>query len=324
MASPTISVIICAYSLDRWGDLVEALSSVQTPICPPHEIIVVIDHNPVLLARVQCEFPGVLVVENAGRQGASSSRNSGAKMAGGEVIAFLDDDAIATSNWLCEVACAFDNCSILGVGGAIEPRWASPRPDWFPSEFNWVVGGSYTGMPETIERVRNVWSGNMAIRRDVFESIGGFRPGFGKVANRSQPEDTDLCIRASQRWPLGSWLYMPNAVVLHKVPDSRATFGYFLRRCYFEGQGKALLAELVGTVTATSRERSYVFETLSSGLLVRLGDLVSSGRFSLIEQAAAIILGLSAVGIAYSASRLRSLLYRVVTGRSSSKEYLTA
>ncbi len=59
-----ISVIICAYTEDRWNALIEAVGSVQHQTLPPSEIIVAIDHNPGLLKRVQEQVPGVVVVEN--------------------------------------------------------------------------------------------------------------------------------------------------------------------------------------------------------------------------------------------------------------------
>jgi hypothetical protein len=96
----------------------------------------------------------------------------------------------------------------MGVGGLIEPWWLDRQPSWFPAEFGWVVGCSYTGLPTERAQVRNVIAANMAIRRDVFEAIGGFRNDFGKQGSRSEPEETDLCIRAGQAWPDRAWIYM--------------------------------------------------------------------------------------------------------------------
>jgi GT2 family glycosyltransferase len=85
------------------------------------------------------------------------------------------------------------------VVGRVEPIWAASRPHWFPPEFDWVVGASYRGMPQAVTPVRNAWSNNMAIRRTVFLAVGGFRDNFGKTGERSRPEDTDLCLRATPR-----------------------------------------------------------------------------------------------------------------------------
>src|SRR5438128_3971244 len=95
-----ISVIICAYTKERWDDLVAAVESVQKQTLPPGEIIVVIDHNPDLLERVRKHMSGVLAIENREAKGLSGARNSGATVAQRAVIAFLDDDAIAEPDWI--------------------------------------------------------------------------------------------------------------------------------------------------------------------------------------------------------------------------------
>src|SRR5437763_462926 len=99
-AAPDVSVIICAYTEERWYDLVAAVESIQQQTTPPCEIIVVIDHNTPLLERVQMHLPGVCVIENGEVQGLSGARNSGIAVARGALIAFLDDDAVAEPDWL--------------------------------------------------------------------------------------------------------------------------------------------------------------------------------------------------------------------------------
>src|SRR5207248_2575735 len=79
----------------------------------------------------------------------------------------------------------------------IRPAWETARPAWVPDEFLWAWGGSYTGMPTATARVRNVWSASMAVRREVFAKVAGFRAGFGKVGARARPADPDLCLRTA-------------------------------------------------------------------------------------------------------------------------------
>ncbi len=50
------SVVICAYTLERWADLVAALESVKAQEPPPGELILVVDHNAALLARARSEL----------------------------------------------------------------------------------------------------------------------------------------------------------------------------------------------------------------------------------------------------------------------------
>ena len=269
---PMVSVVIAAFAMERWDDLCEAVASVQAQTIQLLETIVVIDHNPALLGRAERELRGVVVVPNAGSQGASGARNSGVAASKGEVVAFLDDDAVASPDWLENLLHHFADPDVVGVGGKLVPLWATSRPRWFPNEFFWAVGASYRGMPEVATRVRNVWSGNMVIRRQAFDAIEGFRADFGKVGGRSRPEDTDLCLRAAAAWPGGAWVYEPAGIAGHRVPLRRTTVGFFLRRCLNEGSGKAALAALNGATESTSAERHYIRRVLPGGIVRGLQD----------------------------------------------------
>src|SRR5690606_31167492 len=94
----------------------------------PREIIIVVDHNPGLLARAESEIEGVVVIPNRSAQGLSGARNSGIQIAAGAILAFLDEDAVASSNWLAQLTDAYANATTFGVGGSIEPLWLSGRP----------------------------------------------------------------------------------------------------------------------------------------------------------------------------------------------------
>src|SRR2546429_7233610 len=119
-----VSVIICTYTEMRWDNLVAAVASVRRQTLPPRCIILVIDHNPALLERAQAYFTGIMVVENKEARGLSGARNSGIAAASSEFIAFLDDDAIASPDWLMLLCCEFNDAQVMGVGGEVIPRWS--------------------------------------------------------------------------------------------------------------------------------------------------------------------------------------------------------
>ncbi len=264
-ALPTVSVVIPAFMMERWDDLQAAVASVRAQTVQVLETVVVIDHNADLLGRAEHRLPGVIVVPNIGSQGASGARNTGVAACHGEIVAFLDDDVVASPTWLETLLRHFADPDVVGVGGRLDPLWAGSRPRWFPYEFDWAVGASYRGMPEKATPVRNVWSGNMAIRRSVFDAINGFRDDFGKVGQRSRPEDTDLCLRSAAQ-AKGTWVYEPTGIAGHRVPPGRTTLGYFLRRCLHEGSGKAALAALNGAGESTSAEKLYTRRVLPEGI----------------------------------------------------------
>jgi len=306
--SPTISVVICTYTGGRWHQLLDAVESVATQTRPPLDIIVVVDHDPSLLRRVLAELPGVVGVGNGEARGLSGARNSGIRLARGEVVAFLDDDAVAGPDWLEQLGQPYVDDIVLGVGGAIVPVWQR-RPRWFPSEFEWVVGCTYRGMPVASSRVRNVIGANMSFRRLLLAELGGFQSGIGRIGTRPVGcEETELCIRASRAHPSGVILYEPAALVQHHVPESRASWNYFLSRCYSEGLSKAQVVRSVGANRGLSAERNYALRALPSGFFMAIADAVTLRDPAGVFRSAAIALGLVAATIGFAVGQLKGIL----------------
>ncbi len=316
-----ISVVICAYTEERWHDLVAAVESLQQQSSAPHEIIVVIDHNPRLLYRVQEHIPGVIVLANGQAKGLSGARNSGAASAQGDVVAFLDDDACADPHWIEHLAECYTDPQVAGVGGRIEPLWSGTRPAWFPPEFNWVVGCTYKGMPLEPAPVRNMIGANMSLRRGVLHAVGGFRLSFGCdkgsssgpfarwLRHHAGDEETEFCIRVARSWPNNTLLYAPSAVVHHRVSEGRMRWRYFAWRCYDEGLGKAALVKLHGAQTSLSSERSYTSRTLPAGIVRNMLAFVARGDLSALTRAAAIGLGFAATVAGYIVGSIYQLAH---------------
>jgi hypothetical protein len=242
-----------------------------------------------LAEAIADEFDTVRVVRNEGGvRGASATRNAAAENAETPIIAFIDDDEIASTTWLQELVAPFADKSVVGTGGRYVPSWQTRRPRWFPDEFGWVVGAHYKGMPTTTTQVRNVWSGNMAVRNDAFHRVQGFRAEFGKVGSNSRPEDTDFCIRAATAAG-GRWLYVPSAVVRHEVPATRATLRFFAHRCVAEGRSKVEMARLLENEATLDHERAYMKRIVPRGILRN----VATGR---IDRASAMAVGVLCAG----------------------------
>jgi GT2 family glycosyltransferase len=309
-APPTVSVVIVAYTARRWTCLQQGIAAVRSQSIQPTEAILVIDHNPELLARAQAEMPDLRVIPNTRAVGSSGARNTGAAASRGEILVFLDDDIVAGEAWLETVLRHFSTPEVAGVGGRARPLWQESCPRWFPPEFYWVVGASYVGMPEHVGPVRNVWSSNMAVRRTIFESAGGFRDDLAKVANKSRPDDTDLCLRAAAQTS-GLWIYEPTAIASHWVPRERAKFSYFLYRCFHEGVGKSALAAVNGLYASTSVEGRHIGLVLPAALR-RDGKALLKGDISGASRIAAAGLGL---GVAITGFLVGTGKYYLRTGR---------
>lgn len=304
-----VSVVICAYTLDRWTDLAAAVASVVSQEPAPGEVILVIDHAPDLLDRARDEFRGIQVVESEGPRGLSAARNTGVGQARGRIVAFLDDDATAEPGWLRGLVEPYRDPGVLGTGGWAEAAWDEGRPRWFPEEFDWVVGCSYRGSPRRTASVRNPLGCSMSFRRDVFETVGGFRLEVGRIGRLPAGcEETELCIRARRQLPGARIVHVPSARVRHRVRASRGTWRYFASRCYAEGRSKAIVARIAGARDGLSTERSYTLRTLPRGVLAGIGDALK-GDPSGLGRAAAIVAGFATTTTGYVVGSL-SLLMR--------------
>ncbi|MGN6662676.1 MAG: glycosyltransferase [Solirubrobacterales bacterium] len=296
---PTISVVVCAFTRERLEVMGEAIAALRAQTLPPREVVLVIDHAPELLEEARGLWPDLKIVANRERQGLSGARNTGVAEAGGEVVAFLDDDAIPAPDWLERLAAAYADPNVLGAGGTVRPRWLEGKPGWFPPEFDWVVGCTHSGMPQRLEPVRNLVGANMSFRREPLVEVGGFSHDLGRVgALPVGCEETDLSIRVHQRWPEAEILYDPAAAVEHVVPPARGSVRYFLDRCRAEGRSKAVLTGMVGSDDGLSAERSYVRRTLPLGFLRDLGDALR-GDLGGFGRAAMIVAGLAATSVDY-------------------------
>lgn len=299
-----VSVVLCAFADERWRDLQAAVASVYAQSPSAKEIIVVIDHNPALFARASESLSGVGVLENTGERGAGEARNTGVSAATGAILGFLDDDAMAMPGWIGHAIDAFADPQVMGVGGTIEPAWDREPPRWFPQEFNWTIGCTYPGLPTVPAPVRNLIAANMFVRRSVFDELGGFRVDFGKKGTLSRPEETDLCLRANQRWPTKVWLYNPAVAVRHRVPASRARPRYFISRCYNEGLGKAALVGYVGSVEGLAAERVYTKRILPAGIAEGLRAAIAERNSDGIARSISIVVGLAVTITGYLRGRL--------------------
>jgi GT2 family glycosyltransferase len=294
--SPAVSIVIPTHSDLRWTALVRTVASARSQRYQPAEIVVVVDHNPALYRRARRDLAGVTVLENLYAQGVSGNRNTGAFHTSTSLIAFLDDDTIAATDWLENlVKPLVADASVVGAGGGIAPDWEGAVPRWMPEEFLWAVGGSYAGMPTSTAPIRNVWSASMIVRRDTFLAVGGFRTGFGKLGNQNRPEDTELCLRMSALAG-GHWMYVPDAMIRHEVPAARSTFGFFLRRCYAEGRGKVAMAGLLDGSQSLGSERDYL-RSLPRAVFRNLAAATRGRGAHHALKAGGVLAGVAAAGV---------------------------
>ncbi len=269
----------------------------------PDDLLVVIDHNQVLFDKAEQTLRStsgstqVRVIENANAPGLSGARNTGIASTDATIIAFIDDDAEVLPGWIGHLVAPFSDRSVVAVGGRAMPARPERFPAWWPHEYNWVVGCSWTGLPDALTEVRNVIGCCMAFRRDALLQTDGFDPALGRVgSNAAGCEETELCIRL--RKDGARVLYEPRATVLHHIDERRLTARYFMRRCWAEGRSKARISRTLGG-SSLGPERRFAVEALRRSLSTGARATLSM-EWSGIARAAALAGGLCTTGLGFA------------------------
>lgn len=319
---PSITAVVCVHTYGRWSSITELVKRLLDQVRPIDQICIVVDHNNGVLEHARLEWQDiqkVTVIPNTSERGLSGARNCGVAAARGDIIAFIDDDAIPYDNqWSTKLVAGFSDPNVMVLGGEAIPRWLSDEPSWLPSEFLWTVGCSYTGQPTTTAVVRNVLGCNMAIIADAFHRLGAFETSVGR-GRGSLPmgaEETEICIRIARHYGANSVVYEPTLRVEHAVSQDRTTVKYFARRCYAEGLSKALLSGISGSDSALSTETTYATTVLPKAIAREGIGMVLGGRPSRGASASRIlatVMGLSLTVAGYLAGTIRSRLHRAHT-----------
>ena len=309
-----ISIVVCAYSGIRFTDALDALKSLDNQDYSNLEIILVVDRNDELHQRFQKHYTNkdVILLLNKDAGGLSAARNLGLENASGEIIAYLDDDAIADKNWLKTIVATYENDdAVIAAGGKILPRWLADRPIWFPDEFLWVLGCTHLGHPTDMTEIRNTFGSNISFRREVFDKIGVFSTDVGRVDDKAfTAEEMEMSVRVKMAYPDMKIMYNPEAIVYHKVFPERVRFRYFVKRVFGDGRSKARVkSSLSGNKKILSTEKGFLRFLLGKSIPGRLKRaLLLSEPVSNLKQCLAIITGLIIFGTGYSIERVKHLV----------------
>jgi cellulose synthase/poly-beta-1,6-N-acetylglucosamine synthase-like glycosyltransferase len=317
----SVSVIMCVYTEARWDLLLRAANSIGSQTSPPTEIIIVVDHNEKLRQRLRgLGVPEWRVIENRHLRGLSGARNSGVELASGEIVAFLDDDAMAVPDWLEHLTRPFIDANVAGVGGWVEPEWSGAMPAWWSPAFNWVVGCSYSGMALDMAAIRNPIGASMAIRRGLIMDSGGFSVGLGRVGGVPLGcEETELCLRIVASEPSLRFVHSTCAIVYHHVPSDRGSLRYFLARCVAEGVSKARVAMLAGPTAALASEQKYLSSTIPRTVYEEI--VARPRKRAACQRIGMIVVGVVVTVAGYAYSRIAQALSTSEGATVSSRQH---
>jgi glycosyltransferase involved in cell wall biosynthesis len=256
-----ISVIICAFKLERYHDLLQTIQSLCNQEHPIAEIVVVIDQNVTLYDQMASDaekhnWRNVKLIFNEERKGVSYARNVGIRESSGDIVAFIDDDAVADPKWAKAIAASFAGDACVGaVTGLTVPRWESDSP-WFPPELYWMISCSYVTAATTYE-VERSFGTNMAFRRAVLDRTGLFNERLGLQGKKwIGGEDTELVWRVKQaRFKI---LCNPEVRVDHTIPAKRLEFIALLERAFDGGASEGHMMKVTGQPVSPRTRREYL------------------------------------------------------------------
>jgi glycosyltransferase involved in cell wall biosynthesis len=292
-AKALISIIVATHSPERLRDLQGLLDSLRAQTYPHVETIVVVEHakhakdlcGQIASYAATRDINGLQVLCNDGSPGLSSNRNLGVRHASGNIIAFIDDDAIAFPDWASEIAQTFsENGGVIGVTGPALPKWEESDLAWLPEECYWLVSCTAYAKWNELRETRGAWGMNMAFRREAFSLAGPFSTatGYTEAGKRYQlvPEDLEFSLRV-RRLSGQRIVYNPRVGVWHRVHPSRLSWRFVAVRSFGVGYCQRFARRYFSDLEQFNLEEQ-VAKRLMALLLKSLGGLftgrVNAGR----------------------------------------------
>ena len=260
------TVAICTHN--RAADVKEALLSLlQQSFNGSYEVIVVdnrsTDHTERPFRNSRRWSISRLFIFTEERLGLSVARNRAIREASGEYVLFLDDDAIASKEWIGGIVALFDRDSRIGcVGGKIEPAWEGTAPQWLPAE-NRTLYTILDYSDEIVEMRKPAipFGANVAFRKSVFDSMEAFREDLGRVgSNLLSSEEAELIERIRARYTVFTRLTLRCCI---RFPGSRISRKWLLRRIYWQGVSSAVSSKKKAGILMKSLVKMPLFALLT-------------------------------------------------------------
>jgi glycosyltransferase involved in cell wall biosynthesis len=261
-----LSVIVCTYNREKY--IFNVLESIaQNDFSEAEYEIVLVNNNSTdkteqEIDRFRTNYPKVNLnyfVET--NQGLSFARNRGICESNGNVLVYVDDDALVNTSYLRTYDEFFkNNPDIDAAGGAIIPKYETEVPKWM-SHFtkNLITGYLYFGNTSKEFRKGNYpGGGNAAYRKEVFDKIGLFNVELGRkgdsLVGAEEKDIFDKMVKSGMRF-----YYLPNAVLYHLIQEKKLTKDYFDRLTYSIGRSEYMR-------TLAISKSKYLKRLLSEGI----------------------------------------------------------
>ena len=247
-AAPTASVLVC--TRDRIDLLPACLDSLDhQSTTEPFEVLVVdngsTDGTAGWLGRWAAADGSRRRVVREPVAGLSRARNTGLAAATGDVVLFLDDDALAPRGWVAAHLAVYRRSpGTTAVGGPVVLTWPEGRPRWLtPGLEHWYSALDHGDEPGPFPPPHGPYGTNMSLLRSAVLAAGGFTERLGRRGRSLlSGEEAELWQRL---WASGaSIVYDPATLVLHRVASARSSRRWLLRRGWGQGRTNARLAAM--------------------------------------------------------------------------------
>jgi glycosyltransferase involved in cell wall biosynthesis len=242
---PLATVVICTFNRSALlASALTSLAAIRSHPNLPWEVLVV-DNNSTddtrqVIQRAAAAFPVRLRYEFEPEQGKSRALNRAIAVTTSPILVFGDDDQTFDADWVSE-ACRplLEDPSISYAGGPVLPTWTAQAPAWLDTRFAELKAplGLFDYGPDSFQfESRRVvpGGGNMAVRRELFARIGGFRTELGRCGRSLLGQEQAEFFHRSRAAGVRG-VYIPRMRVFHRVPPERLTRRYYRRWWYWKG-----------------------------------------------------------------------------------------
>jgi len=272
--APKISVVICSYN--RQDYIIEAIDSLYNQTHPRWEYeVIVVDNNSTDNTEALCkqyiaahpDYNIFYLTEK--RQGASYARNTGAAAARGELLVFMDDDAVADKDFIERIILFFnEHPDAAGMGGRITPKYIPAEPVWMSHFVSSLVGNfDYSATTEVFRPNKYPLESNMVVRKEDFDRVHGFNtalPGvMGTLRIGGEGKEFFLKLQAGGR----KIYYDPSVKVQHVVEVKKLTREYMYRVASGIGRGERVRTQAIGKWQYIKKIIEYLFKLGASFIL---------------------------------------------------------
>jgi len=168
------------------------------------------------------------------RPGLHYGRNTGAKVAKGDIVLYTDDDVIVDPYWIEEIYRCYENSDVGAVGGKVVGEWEIKPPEWV-----WMFGTKKNIYPLTVVdwgegtfelRKRYIVGANYSARKSIIFEVGGSNPDIFPPHLKYLNGDGECGFIDKVRDKGYKVIYNSKAIIKHCIPASRCTKEYFIKR----------------------------------------------------------------------------------------------